>query len=125
MKKTLIILTAILFSGAFPLLAQNPSPEIKAYYFHATRRCPTCQAVEKVSKEYIAEKHKEKVEFIAVNRDRDENKALIEKYGVSGQTLLLVKGEESIDLTSTAFMYARTKPEKLEEKIASAVNSLL
>jgi hypothetical protein len=93
-----------------------------AYYFHATRRCATCQAVEKVSKEYIAANYAEKVTFISVNREEDQNKALVEKYEIAGQTLLIVFGDEVVNLTTEAFMNARSNPEKLEDLIKTTID---
>lgn len=95
---------------------------VTAYYFHATRRCATCQAVEKVSKEYIEENYVGKVNFISVNREEDQNKELVEKYKIAGQTLLIVFGDEVVNLTNDAFLYARTNPEKLMEIIKSTID---
>jgi uncharacterized protein (DUF4213/DUF364 family) len=96
-----------------------------AYYFHATRRCATCQAVEKVSKEYIEANYAEKVTFISVNREEDQNKELVEKYEIAGQTLLFVFGDEVVNLTTEAFLNARSNPEKLEELIKSTIDARL
>jgi len=98
---------------------------ITAYYFHATRRCATCQAVEKVSKEYIEENYAGKVNFISINRDEEQNSELVEKYEIAGQTLLIVSGDEVINLTNEAFLNARTNPEKLQEKIKSTIDARL
>ena len=96
-----------------------------AYYFHATRRCATCQAVEKVSKEYIEAKYAEKVTFISVNREEEQNKDLVEKYEIAGQTLLLVFDDEVVNLTTEAFLNARTNPEKLEGLIKTTIDARL
>jgi hypothetical protein len=98
---------------------------VKVYYFHATRRCATCQAVEKVSKEYIEANYAEKVTFISINRDEDQNSELVEKYEIAGQTLLLVFGDEVVNVTTEAFLNARTNPEKLEELIKSTIDARL
>ncbi len=97
----------------------------KAYYFHATRRCATCQAVEKVSKEYIEANYAEKVTFVSVNREEDQNKELVEKYKIAGQTLIIVLGEQVVNLTTDAFMNARSNPEKLEELIKTTIDERL
>jgi len=97
----------------------------KAYYFHATRRCATCQAVEKVSKEYIEANYADDVTFISVNREEDQNKELVDKYEIAGQTLLLVFGDEVVNLTTEAFLNARSNPEKLEEIIKSTIDDRL
>jgi hypothetical protein len=98
---------------------------ITAYYFHATRRCATCQAVEKVSKEYIEENYAGKVSFVSINREEEQNSELVKKYEIAGQTLLIVIGEEVINLTNEAFLNARTSPEKLQEVIKSTIDARL
>lgn len=98
---------------------------LTAYYFHATRRCATCEAVEKVSQETILADYKGKVEFKSINREEDSENPLVKKYEISGQTLLLIKGAETKDMTSAAFMYARNNPEKFEEKLKSAIDEML
>ena len=146
MKKLLTILTLIFIAGVYTASAQccnskkvladasttkaccdakQTDTAVKAYYFHATRRCATCEAVEKVTKQTISEKYNGKVEFVSINREKAENEAMVEKYKVNAQTLLLVKGDKKVDLTSAAFMYARNKPEKLEAKLKSTIDSML
>lgn len=104
---------------------KQEEPTITAYYFHATRRCATCQAVEKVSKEYIVENYAGKVNFISINREEDQNSELVQKYEIAGQTLLIVFGDEVVNLTTEAFLNARTNPEKLQELIKSTIDARL
>lgn len=146
MKKLLSILTLVFIAGIYTVSAQccstktaladasttktccdaqQTTTDVKAYYFHATNRCVTCEAVEKVTKETISKNYKGKVEFISINREEAVNKAMVDKYKISGQSLLLVKGDEKVDLTSLAFLYARNKPEKLQTKIKSTIDSML
>lgn len=101
------------------------SNEVIAYYFHATKRCVTCKAVEKVARETIDENYKGKVTFVSINREEEKDNPLVKKYKISGQTLLLVKGDEMVDLTSSAFMNARTKPAKFEERLKSEIDKML
>lgn len=98
--------------------------DIKAYYFHATRRCATCNAVEAVTKEAIKEYGGKSVKFISLNLEDKKNKDLMKKYKVGGQTLLIVKGDKKENLTTFAFMNARTKPAKLKAKIKSVIDTL-
>lgn len=99
--------------------------KVTAYYFHATRRCATCEAVEKVSKEFVEANYKGKVSFITINREEDQNKDLVEKYQISGQTLLIVSTNEVKNLTTDAFLNARKNPEKLESLLKSTIDSYL
>ncbi len=103
--------------------------EITVYYFHNTRRCATCNAVEnetqKALKKLYTDKVKEgKITFVSINLEEEGNEKLIEDLEISGQTLLIVGGEKKVNLTTDAFMYARTKPEKLEAKIKKAIDKM-
>jgi len=106
------------------------SKEINVYYFHFTRRCVTCQAVESTTMEilkkvYANEMEDKTITFTAINLDEGDSKEIAEKLNVSGQCLLFVKGDEKIDLTSDGFMYARSNPEKLEEKIKETIANFM
>lgn len=146
MKKFISILSILLFASVAGVLAQpcksaetgkpcassavcadnqQTTTEVKAYYFHATRRCATCEAVEKVTKETITEFYGDKVSFEAINRETEKDNELVKKYQISGTTLLLIKGAKSVDLTNEAFLNARTKPEKYKTKLKSAIDELL
>ncbi|MDA3867179.1 MAG: nitrophenyl compound nitroreductase subunit ArsF family protein [Salinivirgaceae bacterium] len=98
--------------------------DVEVYYFHATRRCATCQAVEDVTKEALAEKYGEDISFQSINREDEKNHPMIKKHNVSGQTLLIVKGDKAENITNYAFMNARTNPDKLKSKIKETVESL-
>jgi hypothetical protein len=106
------------------------SKEINVYYFHFTRRCATCIAVEEKTNEILKQLYANEMEdkiitFQAINLDEGNSKEIAEKLGVSGQCLLFVKGDIKIDLTSDGFMYARSNPEKLEEKIKETITNLM
>jgi hypothetical protein len=98
--------------------------DIMVYYFHATRRCATCEAVEAVARKTVKEYYGDEVKFIVINREEEKNKALVEKFKISGQTLLVVKDEKIENLTNLAFMNAMKKPEKVKDAIISAVDSM-
>ncbi|MGE4433024.1 MAG: nitrophenyl compound nitroreductase subunit ArsF family protein [Bacteroidales bacterium] len=104
---------------------QEPtSDELQAYYFHFSRRCVTCEAVESVSSNALKAMLGSDFQLKSLNLDEATTAALANKLGVSGQTLLLVKGEKQVDLTNEAFMNARSNPDKLTEALASAVEVL-
>jgi len=110
--------------------AEPASDKIEAYYFHFTARCVTCRTIEASAKEYIETLYPAQVKqglitFRSVNLDEPSSKPLAEKHGVSGQTLLLVKGDKKINLTSDGFLYAVVKPEKFKEIIKEKVDGLL
>lgn len=96
--------------------------KVSVVYFHATRRCATCEAVEKITKATLAKYFDNSVPFHSVNRE--EEKDIAQKYGVEWQTLLIMKGDQVKNITNEAFLNARTKPEKLEALIKSTIESM-
>ena len=95
---------------------------IEAYYFHFTTRCVTCRTVEERAKENIGDLYPEQVKagtitFQAANLNDETGEILAKKLGVSGQTLLLVKGSKQVNLTNEAFLYAVTNPDKYKKII--------
>ena len=98
---------------------------VNVYYFHATRRCATCEAVEAVTVKTIKENYGPEVSFESINNEEDESNPLIAKWEVEGQTLLIIKGDEKVDLTNEAFLYARSKAQRLEKKLKATIDSML
>ena len=89
----------------------------------------TCKTVEAQAKKaleqlYPEEMKKGNVTFQSVNIEEDSSKPLKEKYGIHGQTLLVVKGDKKKDLTSEGFMFAKSDPEKLKAEIEKAIKEL-
>jgi len=103
--------------------------KIAMYYFHTSFRCTTCRTVEEQSKLafeslYPVEFKSGTASFQAVNIEEDEGQNLVEKFKITGQTLLVVKGDKTSDLTSQGFLYAKTNPDKLKEEIKDAIENL-
>lgn len=106
------------------------SENIEVYYFHFTKRCVTCNAVEDETKMVIetfyGDEMKEGIiEFKSMNLDESEGKNMAKSLRVSGQTLLLVKGKKKVNLTSQGFMNARTNPEKFQKILQNNFDKLL
>jgi hypothetical protein len=108
----------------------NNSDKIEAYYFHFTARCTTCKTIEASAKENLETLYPDQFKqglmtFQSLNLEEAPNKALAEKLGVSGQALLIVKGDKKINLTNEGFMYAVVKPERFKEIINEKVDGLM
>ncbi|MCD6090935.1 MAG: thioredoxin family protein [Bacteroidales bacterium] len=99
--------------------------DLKVYYFHASRRCETCVAVENVTRSAIKEYYGDKVVFESLDVEEESNKALVEKYNISFQTLLIIKGDKKVDLTNEAFLNAITNPDQLKSLLKSNIDSLM
>ena len=110
--------------------AVSKAAKVEVYYFHFSRRCVTCNAVEDVSKNAIAEIYPKqlkagKITFTGVNLDDAGSKAIAEKCNAEGQALLVISGGKRIDLTDKGFMYAKNNPEKLKTEVKKAIDDLL
>ena len=104
--------------------------KVEVYYFHFTRRCVTCQAVETETQKIIATLYPTqykagKITFKSINLDENESKAMAEKCKAEGQSLLIISGNKRLDLTDTGFMYAKSNPEKLKTELKKAIDPLL
>lgn len=140
MKNLAVYLVMSMFSlsvfACSPKASETESPEketavskINVYYFHFTRRCMTCNAVESVTKEALKQYFGEEMKignivFQSINLDEDSSKAIAEKLNISGPTLLFVHGTKKIDLTKEGFMYAKNTPDKLKSEVKNAIKSL-
>ena len=133
MKNLVVCIFAIMLMSSFLGNAQTSQKEaqspafnkIEAYYFHFSTRCQTCRAVEAETKADIETLYAGKVSFKVINLDDASSKAIAEKLKISGQTLLIVKGNQKINLTNEGFMYATTDPAKLKSIIKQKVDGLL
>jgi hypothetical protein len=106
------------------------SDDIQIYYFHNTKRCATCNAVEDETLMALELFYKENIEagtieFTSLNLEEEEGETMSQTLQVSGQTLLIVKGETQVNLTNDGFMNARTNPSKFHEILRTQIDNLL
>jgi hypothetical protein len=101
--------------------------DVVVFYFHGKQRCKTCVAVGDVARETVKEAFadNDKVRFIEINTSEKSNDALIEKYEVTWNALIIAKGENSVDITNQAFSTAVKNPQSLENLIKKEVNKRL
>ena len=103
----------------------DATTKVEAYYFHNAARCVTCKTVESETKADLQSLYGQQVSFKALNLEEDATQAIAKKLKVSGQTLLLVKGDKKVNITNEGFMYARTNPVKFKSIIKEKVDGLL
>ena len=104
--------------------------KVEIYYFHYTRRCVTCTTVENETIAALDEFYSEEMKsgdivFKTINLDESGSEEIAEKLEISGQTLLIVAGDKKENLTTDAFLNAKSNPEKLKEIIKSTIDSFL
>jgi hypothetical protein len=115
---------------------QKPSPtvannnDIEVYYFHMTVRCATCLAVEAEARKninilYPDQVKKGKIIFTALNIEESSGKSMGVRLGVNSQALLIVKGDQKINITNEGFLYAVSQPQKFTEIMKSKIDPLI
>jgi len=140
MKKYLFILS-ILVIGLLVESCQAQTKESKigqdltsndgidVYYFHFSRRCVTCKAIESESLKVLETIYQDQynsgqIKFHSFNLDESDSKPVAEELKVSGQALLVVNGDNIKNLTNQGFMYARSNPAKLHAELERAIGKL-
>lgn len=139
MQKVISLFAVVLLSTIFMSCSQaqtknnstNSKTKLEVYYFHATNRCPTCNAVENQAKELLEESFKSEIEngiikFESLNVEEEENEEIVEKYEIVFSTLLIVKADGTkTDFTNSAFQYAKANPEKYKELLKAEIKKNL
>ncbi|MCK7529679.1 MAG: nitrophenyl compound nitroreductase subunit ArsF family protein [Marinilabiliales bacterium] len=110
--------------------AVSSADKVEVYYFHFSRRCVTCIAVENKTQEAIVALYPEayskgKITFASVNLEDEKSKPIAEKAKVTGQALMIMSGDFRKDLTSEGFMNANNNFEKFKAEIQKTVDPLV
>ncbi|MBN1821002.1 MAG: hypothetical protein JXR31_03340 [Prolixibacteraceae bacterium] len=124
----LFLLLAIPAFFVYKVSAQE-TKKVQVYYFHNTRRCETCLAIEKETKNALQENFSDQMEegtvtFSVYNFDDDINKKIISDLKVEGQSLFVIKDDKRVDLTDKGFLFARTDPEKFKQIVKDAIGEI-
>ena len=122
--KTLKSILVVLFLAPVFAFSQT-STKVEAYYFHNKTRCNTCKTVEAEAKADLKELYGDKVTFQALNLEEKTTEPIAQKLKVSGQTLLVVKGDKQVNLTNEGFLYAVNDPDKFKKIIKEKVDPLV
>jgi len=137
--RKIISITLVLIATLCSVAAKEPvkvgvtavnSTKVEVFYFHYTRRCVTCNAVENETKTaiqalYPAQYKKGEITFKSVNLDEKGSEALAKKCKAEGQALLIISKTKRLDLTDKGFMYAKTSPDKLKAALKKDIDPLL
>lgn len=114
-------------TGSQPASANQ---DVEVYYFHMTTRCTTCKTIEAEARKNIEMLYADQVKsgtisFTSLNLEEETGKSVGDRLGVNSQTLLIVKGDQKINITNEGFLYAVSKPQKFTEVIKSKVDPLI
>lgn len=100
---------------------------VNVYYFHGKQRCKTCIAVGEIAKETVGKAYagNSNVYFTEINTSEPGSEALVEKYEVTWNALIIARGGNSVEITRQAFATAAENPQALENLIRDEVNKRL
>ena len=112
------------------VISANSGNDVEVYYFHTSIRCVTCKAVEAEARKNVEILYPEqfmagKLSFTSLNLEEATGRAAGQRLGVNSQTLLIVKGDQKINLTNEGFLYAVSQPQKFSEVMKSKIDPLL
>lgn len=118
-----------LFIMTITILSIQAVNRVEVYYFHYTRRCVTCQAVEtetlkSIQKLFPEQFKKGLITFKSLNLDEKTTEALTKKCKAEGQALLVISNNKRFDLTEQGFMYAKNQPDKLTDELNKVIQPL-
>ncbi len=90
------VLLFALAAPAFPAGAGTSPPKMIVYYFHATRRCATCMAIENLSKEVLETRYGAQlkagvIEWQSVDVQQPKNRFYIQRYQLVSSSLVVVR----------------------------------
>lgn len=105
------------------------SQKVAVYYFHFTRRCVTCMAVEENARKAVEALYPNEVKageyaFTSLNLDEASTKGIADKLGVGGQTMMVVRGDKKLNITSAVWMAAHDL-DKMKVEIKSGIEKVL
>lgn len=105
------------------------SSKVNVYYFHFTRRCATCMAVEENARKAVEALYPDEIKsgdysFTSLNLDEESAKEIANKLGVGGQAMMVVRGDKKLDITSAVWMAAHD-PDKMKTEIKSGIDKVL
>ncbi len=110
-----------------------PSEQVIAYYFHGKIRCKSCedlelQAREVIERRFAVELTKKRLQFKTVNFDQPENHAYLQKYKLSGPSLVVARLKDGKDtkwkLLDETWLHA-SNPMKFDKYVETEVDKFL
>lgn len=139
MGRLLLMLAALALGGCGHSASRSSgarercaADRVEVLSFHAKRRCATCLAIERLTREVVATEFPDALAdsslvFRVVDLTQEE--ALADRYEVAWSSLLLhgrSRGADTvIDLTRFAFDNARRNPEAFKAGLKSEIGKLL
>lgn len=120
-----IVLSACAQTDSLKTVPTAESNGIEVLYFHGKQRCATCIAIEKQTKQAVEELGDNRLTMRTIDISKKENESIVEKYEVAWSSLMVVKGDNVLNLTELGFSLARNNPDGFRERLKSEIKQLL
>ena len=91
-------------------------------YFHGKKRCITCNAIEKLTKEVVDSLSNDKIVMKVIDITQDE--ATADKYEITWSSLILDRGGKVENLTEMGFGYAKNQPALFKAKLTEVLTKI-
>lgn len=91
-------------------------------YFHGKKRCITCNAIEKLTKEVVDSLASDKIVMRVIDITKDETTA--DNYEVTWSSLILDRGGKVENLTEMGFGFAKNHPAVFKAKLVDALTKI-
>ena len=135
------IMTPLLFFAFFLVSCTGGQPiksdemvlpktgQIGIYYFRTPLRCETCNAIEQLVNNELKGKYANQVKsgkivFRQYNLDDPSVADFALKFDVVFKSLVILKDDQTINLTNDLFLYILPKPEKCKELFEETLDKL-
>ncbi len=120
-----IVLSACAQTDSTKTVSTAESDGIEVLYFHGKQRCATCIAIERQTKQAVEELSDNRLTMRTIDISKKENESIVEKYEVAWSSLIVVKGDNVLNLTDLGFSLARNNPDGFRERLKSEIKQLL
>lgn len=112
-------------SGCCSSLTDEASDNIVVYYMHGKQRCVTCKAIGTHAESVVKELGNDRVVIETVDFSTPEGEKIADKYEVASSSLILVNGDDVVNLTSMSFQYAKNDPEQFKKRLETEIQKML
>lgn len=133
MKRILLLLLTVALSlvscgGSTTKKAQTKIKQtdcVEILYFHGKKRCITCNAIERLTKEVVDSLGSDKIIMRVIDISQKENQTTADKYKVTWSSLILDRNGKVENLTEMGFGYAKNRPAEFKKKLTESITQIL
>lgn len=97
---------------------------VQVLYFHGKKRCITCNAIERLSRQVVDSIGSDRVVMRVIDISDPTNEQIADKYEVTWSSLILVRGDRSENLTKMGFGCAKNRPAEFKASLGEQIDKI-